>query len=548
MATNLKQIAKRAVNSMLPGAILQFCIVIALVSLMMPATTYADGHDDRDWPMYGRNLEHTFNNPASRINPGNVARLQPTWSFSTGDAVSASPTVVDNVVYVGSWDGFFYALDARSGELRWKFQVDCQNAVIPVPVHCLAAGEEPPIRFFTDGGLITSSAAVISGKVYFAAGKTLYSLNAKDGSLRWKRVVCGNPDQPNCATDPNDPTKIFSSPAVFEDSIFIGWTADGVTGYRGGIAAFHSSNGKTRWRFEVDPILDSNGQPLIVDGRIAGGQNRGCGSVWSSAAIDAEHHLVFFGTGDCNGDAASPYHQAVVALESRTGRLKWAYRPRPFDENKCDFDFGASPNLINVDNGRYVGVGAKDGTYYLLDRLTSNPTGRLVWLRNVVFGGSAGGFFGAAAVSGSQIFSTTGLGDGNLVTQTGLCNPSNASDTFVQDPSMHALDVGGGGVLWQQSGNNSFAPTTVANGVVFAGTLGLSGQPSLNAYDARSGELLTKKPFAMPGSVNSAAALVGDRVFVGSGNTNDGSGSGVHALKLTRKGGDKGGDEGGDER
>jgi outer membrane protein assembly factor BamB len=194
--------------------------------------------------------------------------------------------------------GFFYALDARTGELRWKFQVDCQNSVIPVPAQCLGPGQNPPPRFFTDGGLITSSAAVVGGKVYFAAGKTLYSLDARDGTLRWKHIVCGNPQQVNCASDRNDPTRIFSSPAVFEDAIFVGWTVDGAVGYRGAFGAFERDTGRPLWRFEVDPIVDAHGHPVIVNGHMAGGQNRGCGNVWSSAAIDTEHHLVFFGTSD----------------------------------------------------------------------------------------------------------------------------------------------------------------------------------------------------------------------------------------------------------
>jgi glucose dehydrogenase len=102
--------------------------------------------------MYGRNLLHTFSNDASRINPGNVAKLKPLWTFSTTDAISASPTVVDDVLYVGSWDGFFYALDARSGVLIWEFQVDCDNTIVPVPPQCLAPGQTPPPRFFSQGG------------------------------------------------------------------------------------------------------------------------------------------------------------------------------------------------------------------------------------------------------------------------------------------------------------------------------------------------------------------------------------------------------------
>ena len=94
---------------------------------------------------------------------------------------------------------------------------------------------------------------------------------------------------------------------------------------------------------------------------------------------------------------------------------------------------------------------------------------------------------------------------------------------------MHALGIDGGRVLWQQNHNHSAAPTTVANGVVFSGLLGL--EPfAVNAYDAENGQVLAS--FSMSGSVNSAAVPLGAMVYVGSGTTIDGSGSGVHALAL----------------
>ena len=87
----------------------------------------------QDWPMYGRNLRHTFTNPQSLINPSNVSNLKPAWDFTTEDVVTASPSVVDGVVYVGAWDGFFYALDAHSGALIWTFAVDCQTTIVAIP-------------------------------------------------------------------------------------------------------------------------------------------------------------------------------------------------------------------------------------------------------------------------------------------------------------------------------------------------------------------------------------------------------------------------------
>ena len=149
---------------------------------------------------------------------------------------------------------------------------------------------------------------MIDGIVYFGAGKTLYSLNAKDGSLRWKQVICGNPHEADCASNSKDPTRIFSSPAVSDGVVFVGHTADGAVGYRGGFEAIDAASGELRWRFEVDPILNGHGQ-------VIGAYNRGCGSVWSSAAVDTTAKLVFFDTGDCSRDATPPFHEAVITLD-----------------------------------------------------------------------------------------------------------------------------------------------------------------------------------------------------------------------------------------
>jgi len=494
-------------------------IFASVLVLGFVSVTGANERKTDDWPMYGKNLQRTFSNPHSGINPKNVSRLKLKWSFSTSDAVTASPTVVDGVVYVGAWDGFFYALKARTGQVKWKFKVDCQNSVAPVPPHCLAPGETPPDRLFTDGGLITSSAAVIDDKVYFGAGRTLYSLNTEDGSLRWKRLICGNPDDQNCASDSRDPTRIFSSPAVFNGLVFGGHSNSGVVGYRGGFEAIDAKTGEIRWRFEVDPILDANGQ-------VAGGLNRGCGNVWSSAAVDKRHGLVFFGTADCQFDAPPPYHEAVIALKAMTGEVRWVFRPRETD--RCDFDFGATPNLIAHGKERHVGVGGKDGTYYLLNSLTNDPKGERVWETNVVFGGNAGGFFGGAAFDGKHIYSATGLGDFNPLGT--VCEPDNPFDTPIQEPSIHAFDAVTGQVIWQQTQNQSFAPTTLADDVIFVGFTFPELPPALIARDARTCEQLWR--YDTPGAVNAGATPVGKMVFVGTGNSFDGQGGGVQAFGL----------------
>ena len=147
------------------------------------------------------------------------------------------------------------------------------------------------------------------------------------------------------------------------------------------------------------------------------------------------------------------------------------------DPYKCDFDFGASPNLVELGEQRAVGIGGKDGTYYLLDR----KTGQKLWATRVVFGGDSGGFFGGAAFDGRRLFSATAFGDGNSLTQTGLCDPAyrdpsnpNVVDTYIQDPSLHSLALKTGQILREQNDNESFGATTLADHVVFAGFIGLS--------------------------------------------------------------------------
>jgi polyvinyl alcohol dehydrogenase (cytochrome) len=478
-----------------------------------------------DWPMYGHDLTRSFANPASGINAANVGRLTPAWSFATGDAVTAQAVTYAGVVYIGSWDGYFYALDQTTGAMRWKFAVDCQNAIIPSPARCLTPAQQQQQlqqRARSDGGIITSSAAVVGDTVYFGGGRTLYALNARTGSLRWKRIICGNPDDPNCLVDQSDGLRIFSSPAVYGGLVYVGTTADGQQGYRGAFYAIDARTGKEQWHFEVDPVLGANGNPILnKNGLPAAGRNRGCGGVWSSASIDAEDSLVIFGTSDCNNRPLLPYHIAVLALESDSGRLRWAFTPHARDSRPCDFDFGATANLADR---RHAAIGGKDGTFYLLDL----PHGAADWATKVVFGGSAGGFFGGAAFDGNRFFSATAFGDFSR------CDPSSPGDLMIpQEPSMHAFDVRTGAVAWQGQFAQSLAATVAGDGVVFTSHEDVfTGHSAIHSYDSKTGaemDVVLSVPTSAPPTV------AGHILLQPTGDVVHGTGGGVIAYTLARR-------------
>lgn len=110
------------------------------------------------------------------------------WRFRTGDVVHATPAVAGGAVYIGSWDRNFYALDAATGALRWKF----------------LTGDDQKIHNQIG---IEGSASVADGIVYFGCRDShLYALDTRDGSLRWKHDEFGS--------------WVIATPAIYNGAIY----------------------------------------------------------------------------------------------------------------------------------------------------------------------------------------------------------------------------------------------------------------------------------------------------------------------------------------
>lgn len=462
-----------------------------------------------DWPTYGHDAQHTFQGRTT-LTESTAPSLSKAWFFPTGDAVTATPTVVEGTVYVGSWDDYFYAVDLETGQLRWKVRLKSQDAVTPYP------GQNPR-DLTSDGGLVTASAWYEPGTdgrpplVIFGGGYTLYALNAATGAVYWEHDYTGRPDQP---PNPNkDGTRIFSSPVVADGNVIFGVDVDGAKGYAGYIVGASLATGGPVWQYQTD--VDGQGHVL----------NDGCGNVWSSGTILPASGLVVFGTADCAFSNSAPLSESVIALHINNGHLAWQYRP-PRTDNKCDHDFGATANAGISANGQatFLGEASKDGTYYSLDPSTGQP----LWSTNVVFGGFAGGFMATTAYDGNRVYGATGIGDFGRFESNGpkVCDPSNSKDTPSQDPSDHAFDARTGAVLWQSNKAASFAPTTVASGMTING-LALEAT-ALQVRDAASGRLIVQ--VALPQSNWSGIAAVGDALVLGLGSTYNAASAGIEVL------------------
>jgi len=460
-----------------------------------------------DWPTYGHDAQHTFHGRTT-VTPATAPTLQQAWFFPTGDAVTATPTVVAGTAYVGSWDTFFYAIDVRTGQLRWRFQLDPQPKITPQP-------GQVPRDFTSDGGMVTSSAWFERGHgkrpdlVLFGGGYTLYALDARDGRLYWKHAYTGRPDLPPDPAD--DGARIFSSPVVVNGKVIIGVSVDGDRGRRGYVVAASLRDGHPAWVRETD--VDAHGRVL----------NDGCGNVWSSGTVLPKAGLVVFDVSDCHFANPPPLSETVLALHVADGHVAWVFRPKRRDQ-QCDFDFGATANAGIQRDGTavFLGVGAKDGTYYSLDP----DTGRRKWNTNVVFGGFTGGFIATAGYDGRRVYGSTAIGDFGRFEGAGMvhCAPGNPRDQEMQEPSAHAFDAGTGRIAWQADRASAFGPTTVADGLTFHG---LALRNTVQVRAATNGELLAELP--LPAPCWSGIATVGNAILFGTGASHQGSPDGVLA-------------------
>jgi len=142
------------------------------------------------------------------------------WNFTDGGySIDSSPAIINDVVYVGSYDGNVYALNAANGAKLWNYStgayVDSSPAVAKGVVYvsshdgnfyALNASEGAKLWSYPTGGG-RSSPAVVDGVVYVGGGDSLYALNATSGAELWSYATGG---------------EVESSPAVGNGAVYVG--------------------------------------------------------------------------------------------------------------------------------------------------------------------------------------------------------------------------------------------------------------------------------------------------------------------------------------
>ena len=335
------------------------------------------------WLTIGRTWKADRFSPLARITADNAAQLGFAWEYQARShrgrvehGQEATPVVVDGVLYVsGPW-GSVFAVDAKTGAERWRYDPEVDGSYNR--------------RACCD--VVNRGLAVWRGKVYVATlDGFLVALDAATGKEVWKSDTFIDRDTRYYT--------ITAPPQVARNVVVIG-NSGAEYGVRGYVTAYDLETGAQKWRFFTVPGNPAKGPPehpevamaLKTWGPDTDWESGLGGTVWGEMNYDPELNLLYVGTG--NSTPYSGWHRdpsrgdnlflvSILAINPDDGRLKWHYQQVPWEL----WDFTATSNMILADltiEGRprkVIMQAPKNGFFYVLDR----ETGEFISAKPFVF-------------------------------------------------------------------------------------------------------------------------------------------------------------------
>ena len=375
-----------------------------------------NGIDPADWPAYGRTQEGTRYSPLQQITPENVKNLQVAWTFRTGDMKGpndpveitneVTPIKIGDLLYLCSPHQILFALDAKTGALKWKFDpklkadpsfqhVTCRG-VSYVDLSASAAAAEPAAAASdaasaasavsttaTATAVAPSANGACTRRIYLPVNDGhLYALDAQTGERCAGFANNGDLDlqhaQPVTTPGMYEPT----SPSIVTSKVIVvaGAVEDNFSNREpsGVIRGFDVRTGKLLWAFDPG-AKDPNHIPGPGEHYTWNSPNS-----WAPAAYDAKLDIVYLPMGvktpDIWGGDRTPeleqYATGLLALNASTGKLAWFYQSVHHD--LWDMDQPSQPTIADISDkdGKTVPVvyaPAKTGNLFVLDRRTGVP-------------------------------------------------------------------------------------------------------------------------------------------------------------------------------
>ncbi len=380
----------------------------------------------QDWPTYLHDAARSSSSGDTTLTTANVQYLQQKFAAVTGGSIASEPAIVSGVAYVGSWDGYEYALNANTGAVIWKTFLGTINDPVCVPP--------------TMG--ITSSPTVLNGVVYVGGANNSnnqeqwYALNASNGAVLWS-VPTGLGTQAGGYYNWSSPL-IITDPADSQPYAYIGLAsvcdAPLIQGQLLKVSlATHQVVGTAN---------------MVPNGQVGGG-------IWTTPTYDASTNKIFVSTGTLNLYSQT-LSQAVVSINATTMAIvdHWQL---PFEAAVSDSDWGTTPTLTtNSNNDQLVSLANKNGILYTLNR--NNMAAGPIWQAQIAYGGDCPTCGDGSIASGTFANNTLYYAGGSNTDANGVGHGG----------SVTAFNPGTGAVLWRHETNSPVLGSIISdNGLIF---------------------------------------------------------------------------------
>lgn len=473
------------------------------------------------WNGWGVDNVNTRFQPAAGagLSAADIPKLKLKWAFGLAGASSggSQPVVAGGRLYFGDAEGDLFALDAKTGCIIWRTEVEASIRTAPV------LGPRA-------GGGVTAYIGDQAANVY--------AIDAANGKILWK-VKVDDYSQAAITASPQLHRGVVYVPVSSREESKVGDPRYPCCAFRGSIVALDAVTGKQAWKtFTIDQKAAPSGKNSV--GTVIVGPSGV--PIWNTPSVDEKRGVLYVGTGNNYSPPATTASDSIVSFSLKNGSMKvlrqhteddiWnASCRRPDrepavcpDADSPDVDFASSPVLVTTKDGKQLIVaGNKSGSVWALDPAAG---GKTVWEQQVGKGSSGGGVLWGIAVGEGRVYVPNGYFDAK--------NPDASG-------GMTALDLSTGKVLWSTPNPpcgtrkpckpSHAAAVSAMPGVVFSGTM--DGQ--LYGYDAATGKIIWEynsvQEFttingvsAKGGSMsNSGATIVGGMVYVQSGYSHHGA-------------------------
>ncbi|WP_169194752.1 PQQ-binding-like beta-propeller repeat protein [Devosia sp. MC1541] len=378
-----------------------------------------------EWLMWRGNYENHGHSKLDKINKDTVGDLELAWAWPMAVAgiQETAPLIHDGIMFLQTNNAIVEALDAKTGELIWKYT----HAAAEIPATWSyqanqARRQKNSIALYGDKVILTTPDAKI------------VVLNAADGKVAWEKQVL----------DYNLGYSYTIGPVIADGKIISAISGCSIAGTAGGcyIMAHDVETGDELWRFNT--INDPNNPEQQASWGDVPPENRWGGTPWATGAYDAETNTTYWGVGmpgpyaeliRGSGDGDVLYTNSTLAIDASTGELKWYYSHLPRDNWDLDAPFErilVDQEVDGVTHKMVVSVPGKIGIAWGLDR----DTGKYLWsketvVQNVVSSIDADG---KVNINEDLVFSSVGEThmictsvSGGKLWQAASYNPDNAS-------------------------------------------------------------------------------------------------------------------------